>query len=61
MSIVIIYQSKYGATKKYAQWLAEELSGDLVETKKPIEQMKNMMSLFWGVEYMPQVLQVFLF
>lgn len=42
MSIVIIYQSKYGATKKYAQWLAEELSGDLVETKKAtIEQIEK--------------------
>lgn len=35
-SIVVIYQSKYGATKKYAEWLAEELSCDLVETKKAI-------------------------
>lgn len=34
MSIVVIYQSKYGSTKKYAQWLGEELSCDLVETKK---------------------------
>ena len=32
--IVVIYQSKYGATKKYAEWLAEELSCDLIETKK---------------------------
>ena len=42
MSIVIIYQSKYGATKKYAEWLAEELPGDLVETKKAtIEQIEK--------------------
>jgi menaquinone-dependent protoporphyrinogen IX oxidase len=34
MSTVVLYQSKYGATKKYAKWLAEELSSDLVETKK---------------------------
>jgi menaquinone-dependent protoporphyrinogen IX oxidase len=40
VSIVVIYQSKYGATKKYAQWLAEELSCDLVETKKAkVEQI----------------------
>ncbi|MFA5522824.1 MAG: flavodoxin domain-containing protein [Tissierellales bacterium] len=32
--IVVVYQSKYGATKKYAEWLAEELSCDLIETKK---------------------------
>lgn len=33
-NIVVIYQSKYGAAKKYAEWLAEELSCDLFETKK---------------------------
>lgn len=33
-NVVVIYQSKYGATKKYAEWIAEELSCDLVETKK---------------------------
>ncbi|MGI6036843.1 MAG: flavodoxin domain-containing protein [Limnochordia bacterium] len=32
--ILILYQSKYGATKRYAGWLAEELGGDLLETKK---------------------------
>lgn len=41
-SRVVIYQSKYGATKKYAEWLAEELSCDLVETKKvTIEQIEK--------------------
>lgn len=35
-NIVIIYQSKYGATKKYAEWLSQELSGDLVETNKAV-------------------------
>lgn len=41
-SIVVIYQSKYGATKKYAEWLAEELSGDLIETKKvTVEQIEK--------------------
>lgn len=40
--IVVIYQSKYGATKKYAEWLAEELSSDLIETKKAtIEQIEK--------------------
>ncbi|MDY3207595.1 MAG: flavodoxin, partial [Clostridium baratii] len=28
-----MYQSKYGATKKYAEWLAEKLSCDLIKTK----------------------------
>lgn len=40
--IVVIYQSKYGATKKYAEWLAEELLCDLIETKKAtIEQIEK--------------------
>lgn len=32
--IAVLYQSKYGATKKYAQWLKEELACDLFETSK---------------------------
>ena len=31
---IILYQSKYGATKKYAEWLTELTGFDLVETKK---------------------------
>ncbi|MEE0060333.1 MAG: flavodoxin domain-containing protein [Acutalibacteraceae bacterium] len=31
---VIIYQSKYGATKKYADWLVEATGYDCIETKK---------------------------
>lgn len=29
----VVYQSKYGSTKKYAQWISEELSCDLFEGK----------------------------
>ena len=41
-SIAIVYKSKYGSTKKYAQWIAEEIRGDLFEysevtTKKLME------------------------
>ena len=32
--VIVVYKSKYGSTKKYAQWLAEDLSCDLVENKK---------------------------
>ena len=40
--IVVMYQSKYGATKKYAHWLSEELCSDLVETKKAaIEEIEK--------------------
>lgn len=30
---IILYQSKYGATKKYVDWLVEKLGYDYVETK----------------------------
>ena len=30
-NIAIIYKSKYGSTKKYAQWIAEEAKADLFE------------------------------
>lgn len=28
-NIVVVYESKYGSTKKYAQWIAEEAGADL--------------------------------
>ena len=31
--IAVIYMSKYGATKKYAEWLGEDLSADVIELK----------------------------
>ena len=34
MDGVILYQSKYGAAKKYADWLAEETGYPCMETKK---------------------------
>ncbi len=34
MNGVILYQSKYGATKRYADWLSEETGFKCVETKK---------------------------
>lgn len=34
MTGIILYQSKYGATKKYAQWLSEETGFPRIETKK---------------------------
>ena len=30
---IVLYLSKYGATEKYARWLADELSCDLIVTK----------------------------
>lgn len=34
MNGVILYQSKYGATKRYADWLSEETGFKCVETRK---------------------------
>ncbi len=34
MKGIILYQSKYGATKKYADWLSEETGYSVKETKK---------------------------
>lgn len=30
---IILYQSKYGATKQYAEWLSQKLECDMIETK----------------------------
>jgi len=34
MNAIILYQSKYGATAKYARWLSEMLQCDIIETQK---------------------------
>ncbi len=31
---VVLYKSKYGATKRYASWLVEETKFDCIEIKK---------------------------
>lgn len=31
---IVVYQSKYGATKKYAEWLSQILKCDIIERKK---------------------------
>ena len=33
MKTIVIYKSKYGSTKQYAEWIAEALSADLFEAK----------------------------
>lgn len=34
MSAIVIYKTKYGATKTYAEWIAEELSCEIADVKK---------------------------
>ncbi|KEI78484.1 flavodoxin [Clostridium botulinum A2 117] len=36
--IAIIYKSKYGSSKKYAQWIAEEVKGDLFNSSNITEE-----------------------
>ena len=46
---IIVYESKYGSTKKYAEWLSEELSCDLVEKKKTnIDELLNYDTIIYG-------------
>ena len=33
---IILYQSKYGATKKYVDWLMEATGFNVIETKKSL-------------------------
>ena len=34
MNGIILYQSKYGATKRYTDWLSEETGFQCIETRK---------------------------
>ena len=36
MNGVILYQSKYGAAKRYADWLSEETGFPCIETRKAV-------------------------
>ena len=38
---LVIYSSKYGHTKKYAEWLAEDLSADICDDKNLKKEMLN--------------------
>lgn len=40
MKILITYESKTGFTKKYAEWIREELKCDLIELKK-VKEIKD--------------------
>ena len=34
MNAIVVYKTKYGSTKTYAEWIAEELGCDAVDAKK---------------------------
>ena len=49
MKGIILYTSKYGATKRYAEWLAEETGFDCAETKKAkLEDVKKYDTILLG-------------
>ena len=33
MNAIVIYKSKYGSTKEYAQWIAQEIGAEIVDVK----------------------------
>ena len=49
MKGIIVYKSKYGSTRKYAEWIAEETGYDCVECGKlKIEAIKEYDTLIFG-------------
>ena len=49
MKGIILYTSKYGATKRYAEWIAEETGFDCIETKKAkIDEVKQYDTIIFG-------------
>ena len=48
-NIVVVYESKYGSTKKYAQWIAEEAKADLFEKSKiDAKKLKEYDTIVYG-------------
>ncbi len=49
MSKIVLYQSKYGSTKAYAEWIAQELDCMAVEAKKiKIEDLSTYDTIVYG-------------
>lgn len=49
MKGIIIYKSKYGATKRYANWLAEETGFDCIDVKNAkVEELKEYDTIIFG-------------
>lgn len=48
-SIAVVYKSKYGSTKKYAQWIAEECQVDLFDVSEvSAEKLKQYDTIVYG-------------
>ncbi len=49
MKTIVIYKSKYGSTKAYAQWIAEELGCEAVESKSvKAENLNSYDTIIYG-------------
>ncbi len=47
--IIVIYKSKYGSTKYYADWIAKNIDADLLEVSEAkIEKLKNYHTIVYG-------------
>lgn len=48
-TVAVIYRSKYGSTKKYAQWIAKEANADLFEgSEVDVMKLKQYDTLVYG-------------
>ncbi len=49
MNAVVIYKTKYGSTKTYAEWICEELSCPMIDAKDvSIEDLKGYDTIIYG-------------
>lgn len=49
MRTIVVYKSKYGSTKQYAEWIAEELSCDAVDEKNvKIDDLEKYDTIIYG-------------
>ncbi|MBR4110524.1 MAG: flavodoxin domain-containing protein [Clostridia bacterium] len=49
MSTVVVYKSKYGSTKQYAEWIAEELGCEALDAKKvKIDDLEKYDTIVYG-------------
>ncbi len=49
MNVIVIYKTKYGSTKTYAEWIAEELSCKAVDAKQvKIDDLKEYDTIIYG-------------
>ena len=49
MKTIVVYRSKYGSTKAYAEWISEALGCEMIEFKEAkIEQLMKYDTIIYG-------------